>query len=141
MSANLNGNLIRNPSHRPDELLSDVFGILLLLRSAVLSLQADGAESTCAETLKGCICEIQKRYDLAERDYNAGITLMKPSTDGLIRLLEYVECEIRDRLHDRKTARELRVCIHILTGSAQFATAAGTAQRGRSSAGKERIIN
>lgn len=151
MRGNVNGNPTGTANPSTDELLSDVSGILLLLTSAVRSLQTEVAESTCVETLRGCIREIRERYQLAEADLNNGTQSGGASAESLIRLLEYVECEVRERLNDGKSARELRLCIATLANTPQpfmgkawvrgFGSRATAASVRRVQAGKTRTLN
>jgi len=112
MDATLRGRGIE--ARIPDSgLLADVFGILLLLMSAKLSLETHGVG--CIDNLRRCIGGIQKRYDLQNCDFDDGTVCNKLRVDGIVRLLEYVQGEVRDQLNDEKSAYEIKICIDHLT--------------------------
>jgi hypothetical protein len=96
-------------------LLADVFGILLLLMSAKLSLETHGVGVGCIDNLRRCIGGIQKRYDLQNCDFDDGTVCNKARVDGIVRLLEYVQGEVRDKLNDEKSAHEIKICVAHLT--------------------------
>lgn len=123
MSTNLGGARVAKGSSDSDELLSDVSGILLLLMSAKFSLETHAAESTYIDSLRRCICGIQKQFNLTEHDLNEGIVWREASIDGTLRLLEYVQGEVRERLNDLQTAEELQLCIDRLASSRKLSRA------------------
>jgi hypothetical protein len=116
MSRNLGGGSVAKSAYS-DELLSDVSGILLLLRSAKLSLQSYAVGDACIESLSKCIGRIQEQYKLTEVGLKDGIVWKEATIDGILRLLDYVEAEVREKLDDRKSADEVRLCIDRLTSS------------------------
>lgn len=100
----------------PDSgLLADVFGILLLLMSAKFALERHGVSVDCIDNLRQCVDGIRKRYDLQNCEFDDGIVRNKVRVDGIVRLLEYVRAEVRDKLKDEKSAHEIRACIDHLT--------------------------
>ena len=100
----------------PDSiLLDDLSGILLLLMSAKLSLETHGVGVCCIDTLRRCIGGIQQRHDLQDCEFDDGTVCDKVRVDGIVRLLEYVQAEVRDKLSDEKSAHEIRICIDHLT--------------------------
>lgn len=115
MSTNLGGVGDAKRSIESGELLSDVSGILLLLMSAKLSLEAHVSSGNYVDNLGRLICGIQRQYDLSDRDLRAEIVWKESSFDGTLRLLEYVAGEVRDRLNDREMAAELQLCVDRLT--------------------------
>jgi hypothetical protein len=121
MGGNLNGDRLMKPTaSASEELFSNVSGVLLLLISAKLSLQTHGADTPCIDILRKCIRTMQKQYSLSERDLNEAIVWKEASFNGILRLLEYVEGEVRDRLHDRPMADELQLCVDRLKVSQQL---------------------
>lgn len=117
MGTNPSGAGIENGTSSSNDLLADVSGILLLLSSAKRALQTHAAEPACIDRLTTCICRIGTQYNLTDRDFNEGPTSKETSMDGILRLLEYVEGEVREDLHDCATADELRHCIQLLANS------------------------
>lgn len=96
-------------------LLADLSGILLLLMSAKLSLETHGVRVGCIDNLRRCIGGIQQRYDLQNCEFDDGTVCDKVRVDGIVRLLEYVQREVRDKLSDEKSAHEIKICIDHLT--------------------------
>jgi hypothetical protein len=96
-------------------LLADVFGILLLLTSAKLSLETHGVGVGCIDNLRRCIGGIQKRHDLQNCGFDDVKVCDKVRVDGIVRLLEYVQGEVREKLNDEKSAHEIEICIGYLT--------------------------
>jgi len=100
----------------PDSgLRADLFGILLLLTSAKLSIQTHGVGVGCIDNLRRCIGGIRHRYDLENCEFDDATVGDKVRVDGIVRLLEYVQGEVRDKLSDENSAREIKVCIDHLT--------------------------
>jgi hypothetical protein len=98
-----------------DGLLADVSGILLLLISAKLSLETHGVGVCCIDNLRRCIGGIQKRYNLQNCEFDDDTVWNEARVDGIVRLLEYVQGEVRDKLNDEKSAYEIKICIDHLT--------------------------
>ena len=94
-----------------DGLLADVSGILLLLTSAKRSLETYDVSVGCIENLRRCIAGIQKRYDLQNCEFEDNTVWNRARFDGIVRLLEYVQGEVRDKLNDEKSAHEIKICI------------------------------
>jgi hypothetical protein len=98
-----------------DGLLADVSGILLLLTSAKRSLETYDVSVGCIEKLRRCIAGIQMRYDLQNCEFDDDTVWNRARVDGIVRLLEYVQGEVRDKLNDEKSAHEIKICIDHLT--------------------------
>jgi hypothetical protein len=96
-------------------LLADVSGILLLLTSAKLYLETYHVGVGCIENLRRCIAEIQKRYNLQNCEFDDGKVWNEVLVDGIVRLLEYVQGEVRAKLNDEKSAHKIKICIDHLT--------------------------
>jgi hypothetical protein len=100
----------------PDSVLrADLSGILLLLMSAKLSLESHGVGVGCIDNLRRCIGGIQQRHDLQNCEFDDGTVCDKIRVDGIVRLLEYVHAEVRDKLNDEKSTHEIKICIDHLT--------------------------
>jgi len=114
MSTNFGGVRVADPAIGSGELLSHVSGILLLLISAKVSLETLAAGNGYIDSLAKCICGIERRYNLSERDLRDEIA-KESSFDGTLRLLKYVVSEVRDRLNDQEMAAEIQLCVDHLT--------------------------
>jgi len=114
MDATLRGRGIE--ARTPDSILpADLSGILRLLMSAKLSLETHGVGVGCIDNLRRCIGGIQQRHDMQNCEFDDGTVCDKVRVDGIVRLLEYVQGEVRDKLNDEKTAHEIKICIDHLT--------------------------
>jgi hypothetical protein len=60
--------------------------------------------------LKTC-AGIQKRHDLQNCEFDDDTVWNEARVDGIVRLLEYVQGEVRDKLNGEKSAYEIRICI------------------------------
>jgi hypothetical protein len=115
MDATLRSRRIQARTPDSDGLLADVSGILRLLMSAKLFLETHGVGVGSIDNLRRCIEGIQKRYDLQNCEFDDGTVWNEARVDGIVRLLEYVQREVRDKLKDKKLAHEIRICIDHLT--------------------------
>ena len=93
----------------------DVKGIFLLLMSARTSLPLHQADELCLSIMDDCISSFQARHKINERETREAIVWEETSLAALVRLLQYLQGEIRDRLRDRQCAEQLKLCIDYLT--------------------------
>jgi hypothetical protein len=116
MSTNPSGARIDESTSSAHDRVSDASGVLLLLLSAKVSLQAHAADSACIDSLTRCIGGIRKQYNLADCDLHGS---HEADMDGILRLLEYVEGEVRETLRDSAAADEVRRCLALVANSRQ----------------------
>jgi hypothetical protein len=97
-----------------DQLRAEAHGVLVLLNSARISLEAHAVEDSCVATLMTCITRLQDQYDVSDGEVGAGIVWRQASVNAILRLLDYVKGEILDKLNDEQCVDEISMCIDYL---------------------------
>jgi hypothetical protein len=96
---------------RVDSIESNVRAIFFQLLSARVSLLRLYPEDICLGILDDCIASFKAQHNLIEKEASEGVLWEETSMEALLRLLEYLYGEINERVNDRPSAKQLRLCI------------------------------
>jgi hypothetical protein len=101
------------PYLHASELQSNVKGVLFLLLSARASLLRHCTDKLCLRTIEDCVSSFRVQHNLTDEDADEGVLWEETSVEGLLRLLEYLQGEASDTLHDQRCAEQLKLCIEL----------------------------
>jgi hypothetical protein len=116
------------------DLHANILGLLELLLSAEISLQACCPDAQCQNILARCISEFRSRHKILNSDYFSRIAWTEQSDAALVRLLVYARAEAADAIKDDQCAEALSECISRIMKirglSSEFIFSEHTAGRG-----------
>jgi hypothetical protein len=59
------------------------------------------------------VSSFRAQHNLTDEDADEGVLWEETSVEGLLRLLEYLQGEASDTLHDQRCAEQLKLCIEL----------------------------
>ena len=107
----------------------DIVGIIHLLVIAKVTLAICSPDDECLPRLTEIITRVRGKLRVDASDMDGKLAWAELTMPGLLRVLYYVENEIRDRLNDDLTATIVAGCVkdlakaHRLSGAALFENA------------------
>jgi hypothetical protein len=98
-----------------DSIESNIRAIYFQLQSARASLTRLFPDEICLAIMDDCLASFKAQHNPREPEANESILWEETSMEALLRLFEYLHAEIDEGLHDRPSAKQLKLCMARLT--------------------------